>query len=249
MIRRSRLVVTIGLVLALSVAAFAYATGADDNTAIVEGSINPSKLDKKKYKPVNLLTGVATEGPVTGTQQNPEQEYISFGKNLKWDSDNAPLCDAAIEFQPTAVAEAACPAKSNIGSGTASVQFPVAPGDPPNIHDDIVVTAFNGPEKNQVRLHTYSPTLPGATPTVFGEIVKSNAGSKFGQALTVPDAPDAAGDVGMITSFNATISKKSKVAQARCKSKKFLWQRIVTFDDLSTETVDLSQKCKRKGKK
>ena len=84
------------------------------------------------------------------------------------------------------------------------------------------VSVFNGPGKNEVRLHTYDPRLAGATPTVFGKIVKSNAGSKYGQALQVDDAPDVAGDTGKITAFNADF-KKSKVATARCKAKKFLW--------------------------
>ena len=43
----------------------------------------------------------------------------------------------------------------------------------------------------------------------------------------------------MITKFNATIKKGSKVATARCKAKKFLWLRKVTYDDGSTETVQL----------
>ena len=84
MIRKSRMAVALGLVLALGVATVAWADGATDNEPFVDGSVNPSKLDKKKYKPVNLFVGVRTEGPVTGTQENPEAEYISFGKNIKW---------------------------------------------------------------------------------------------------------------------------------------------------------------------
>ena len=75
-----------------------WADGATDNTPHGStGPSNPSKLDKKQYKPGHLLVGVRTEGPVTGAQQNPEAEYISFGKNIKWQSTAAPFCTAAIE--------------------------------------------------------------------------------------------------------------------------------------------------------
>ena len=101
--------------------------------------------------------------------------------------------------------------------------------------------------KNEVRLHTSSPTLGAAAPTVFGRIIKSNAGPKYGPMLVVPDAPDAGGDAFMITKFNALIEKSSKVAKANCKSKKIPFLREVTYDDGSKETATLTQKCKRKG--
>lgn len=242
MIRKSRMAVALGLVLALGVATVAWADGATDNTPFVDGSVNPSKLDKKQYKPVNLLVGVRTEGPVTGTQENPEAEYISFGKNIKWVSTNAPFCTAAIETPGLTAdqARAMCPGKSLIGTGEAEVNLGASRVS------NVVVQVFNGPGKNQVRLHTSSPTLGAAAPTVAGSIVKSNAGAKYGNALVVADAPDAGGDAFMITKFNATVKKSSKVATARCKAKKFLWLRKVTYDDGSSETVQLSQPCKRK---
>ncbi len=134
------------------------------------------------------------------------------------------------------------PPKSVLGSGDASVAL----SDTASV-EDITVTVFNGPGKNEVRLHTSSPTLGAAAPTVFGEIVKSNAGGKYGQMLSVPDAPDAGADAFLITKFNANIKKGSKVASARCKSKKIPFLREVTYDDNSVETDDLVQSCKRKG--
>jgi hypothetical protein len=238
-VRKSRLVVTLGLVMALGVATIAYADGASDNEADVVGSVKPTKLDKKKYKPINLFTGVVTKGAVPTA--NPEAEYISWGKNVKVDTSAAPTCSAPIEFQSTDAAKAACPGKSNVGSGKASIELPGG-----LVYERLTVTVFNGPGHNQVRLHTYDPRLAGATPTVFGRIVKSNKGAKFGQALVVPDAPDVAGDTGKITSFNAKLTKKSGVALGRCKAKSFLWNRIVTYDDGTKENVTLKQKCKRK---
>jgi len=239
--------VAIGLVLALGVATVAWADGASDNEAFVDGAVKPTKLDKKKYKPVQLFLGVRTEPsvPVDGNQQNPEQERISMGKNVKWNGKKAPVCTAAIETPGLTAEQAAamCPSKSLLGQGEAEVDL-----GPARV-SDITVSVFNGPGKNQVRLHTSSPTLQAAAPTVFGEVVKSDQGSKFGQMLVVADAPDAGGDAFEITKFNATIEKSSKVATARCKSKKIPFLREVTYDDGSVETAELTQKCKRKGGK
>jgi hypothetical protein len=238
--------VAVGLVLALGVAAIAYADGASDNEAFVDGSVKPKKLDKKKYKPVNLLLGVRTETAVVdGAQQNPEAEEISMGKNVKWNGNKAPVCTAAIETPGLTAQQARdmCPGKSLLGTGDAEVNLGGSRVS------DILVQVFNGPGKNEVRLHTSSPTLGAAAPTVFGRIIKSNAGPKYGPMLVVPDAPDAGGDAFMITKFNALIEKSSKVAKARCKSKKMLFLREVTYDDGSTETAELTQKCKRKGGK
>ena len=237
--RKSRFVVALGLVMALGVATIAYADGASENTPLVEGKIKPTKLDKKKYKPVKFFAGVRTNGPTPG--ENPEAEYISFGKNFKLKTKAAPTCSAPIEFQSTDAAKAACPSGSLLGSGDASIELPGG-----LVYQGITVTTFNGPGRNQVRLHTYDPRLAGATPTVFGRIVKSNKGAKYGQALVVDDAPDVAGDAGRITSFNTSVEKKTGVALARCKAKKFLWNRIVTYDDGTKENVTLQEKCKRK---
>lgn len=248
MIRKSRLIVALGLVMALSVSAIAFADGASEATPFVDGNIKPSKLSKKKYKPVELLTGVRTELTVNGQQQNPEAEFISFGKNLKWDSAAAEFCGVSLNGTTTEQARAACPGPSNIGVGTAAVKL----NESQTITDE-TVTVFNGPAANQIRLHAYSPTLGASnTQVISGEIVNANtnpngsSGSAYGKALLVRDAPDAGGDAFAIVAFNATITKASGVAKARCKAKKFLWERTVTYDDGTFEKVALEQPCKRK---
>ena len=242
---RTRLakVTALGVIGALAAGGYALANGADDNQAFVDGSVKPSKLKQRKFTPVNLFVGVRTEGPVTGTQENPEQEYISFGTNIKWRSKNAPVCTANIEVPglTTEQARALCPGRSYIGSGAAEVALSNT-----SRVSDITVSVFNGPGRNEVRLHTASPTLGAAAPTVFGKIVRSDAGRRYGNALSVPDAPDAGGDAFLITKFNATISRRSGIAQGRCLSRKFRWERRVTYDDGSTETVSKQQRCKRK---
>jgi hypothetical protein len=239
-IKKSRFALALGMVLGLAFGATAYGDGATDNVAQVQGSIKPSKLSKKEYKPVNLFSGVATQTNVTGTQANPASEYISYPKDVKFDFNAGDVCTALPPSGSTPdQAKAACPKSSYLGSGHASVQFPGLA-----LIDDITVSVFRGPTKKGIFLHTYSPTLLAASPTVPSQIVKSNAGSKYGYALSVPNSPVTGS--GMITEFNANISKASKAVLARCKSKKFAFQRKVTYTDGSTETAELTQKCKRK---
>ena len=236
-----RMTGAIALCLALGVSALALADGAGDNEAFVDGSVKPKKLAKKEYKPIALFTEVRTEGPVTGVQANPEKELIEYDRDGAWKSNAAPLCTANIETPGLTVEQARdlCPAGSYIGSGEAEVNL-----GPARI-SNITVSVFNGPAKNQIRLHTSSPTLGAAAPTVFGEIVKSGS-KKFGPALLVEDAPDAGGDAFMITKFNATIFKSSGVSLARCTDKKFVIRRTVTYDDGSQDVATDQQRCKQK---
>jgi hypothetical protein len=242
LLKKSRLVVSTGLVVALSASTIAFAAGADTNEAAVDGTIKPTKLDKKKYKPIELFSGVRTSVPggVNGTQSNPVTEYLSYPKNIKFDLDAGSECATLPPSGSTAQqARDACPADSYIGSGVAEVQGPgIAP------ITDIVVSVFKGPEKNGIQLHTSSATLGPAAPTVLGEIVKSNAGGAYGDALSVPHAPETGGL--MITKFNATITKASKAVTARCKNKSMTFQRKVTYADGSSETAETTQNCKQK---
>lgn len=241
---KARIAVVIGLVLALGVTGIAFAAGSDENTENVVGKVSPSKLDKKKYKPVSFFVGVETDTThaVPG-QQNPEKQLIEFGKNVKFNTKAQPTCSATIASTTTDQARALCPAKSVIGTGVAHVNA----GHGPDEISDVTVTAFNGPTANHIRLHAYTPTFgPGLTQVVDGDIIKAPSGGKYGQALNVPDAPDLVGDAFMLTEFNTTITKASKVVTARCKAKKFLFHNVVTYDDGSTDTADLEQSCKVK---
>lgn len=243
MFRKSRKVVALGLTLAVGVAGLAIADAADDNDAKVIGKVNPAKLDKKKFKPVNLQLGVKNSADwITGIQPNPASELIEVSKNVKINLNRAARCTAVIpNGTPTKEAKQLCPRKSVLGSGKARVQ---APGG--MVVAEPVVTVFNGPGKNEVRLHTYSPDLGAASPIVEGKIVKAKSRG-FGKALRVAEAPET-GPI-MITLFHAKLTKKSKVATARCKPKKIKFKRTVTYADGSKESVSKAQKCKVKKKR
>ena len=214
--------------------------GAAENVAVVDGKVTPNKLSKKKFKPVKLFLGVRnSKGQIDGAQSNPASELISFSKNIKIQLRKAPRCTAPLPNGiPTADARAACPPKSYLGAGDGEV---TAPGG--TVIAEPVSSVFNGPGKNEVRLHTYSPDLGPASPIVDGRIVNSPING-FGQALRVPQAPET-GAV-MITKFNASLLKARKVAMARCKSKKIKFQRDVRYADDSAEFAQLTQRCKRR---
>jgi hypothetical protein len=238
LIRRSRFAVAIALVLALSVAAVAFADGASENTAGVLGKVSPTKLDKKTFKPVEMFAGVTTTTThaVPG-QQNAEQVLLDFGKNVKFDLKAADTCDAPLAGTTTEQAKAACPPGSVIGTGVAHANL----GGGPDQVSDVVVTVFNGPTANHIRLHAGSVSLGAAnTQVVDADIIKSPTGGKFGQALYVKDAPDLGGDAFMLTLFNADITKASKTVLARCgKDKNFYFQNTTTYDDGSKDVSDL----------
>jgi hypothetical protein len=256
-IKKSRFVLALAAVIALAFAGIAVGDGTSENDAQVVGSIKGKKFDKKKYKPVQFFAGVATQhqGGVTGTQPNPASEVISFGKNVKFNLGATPSCDGTPPSGSTPdQAKAACP-DSFLGSGAAEVT-PPGGGAPIN---DIIVSLFHGGpgnarpaharagKANAIILHTYSPTLGQAAPSVNGEVVKSPDGNKYGDALVVKNAPDTG--ALMITQFNTNVDKKNKSVLARCKSKKFLWLRTVTYTDGTTDQAELSQKCKQKKPK
>ncbi len=263
MFKKSRTVVALGLATTLAVTGIAAAgdvPGTELNDAEVVGSVSPSKLSKKKFKPVDLFLGVVNSPDSTGNPDgNAAAENISISKNVKVDLKNTPLCPIELTNGiPTADAIAACEAGSGegsmIGSGEAEVHAPgtsqacidQGSGGQPCVIAEPVVTVFHGPTLNKLQLHTYSTDLGAASPVVDSFIEDSDVDG-FGQALDVPSAP-VTGAL-KITGFNATIGKDTKVAKAKCKPKKIKFLREVTYKDgppQSSETAELEQKCKVK---
>jgi hypothetical protein len=243
-IRRSRFVATIGLVLAVGVAGLAFADGASENDVTVLGKISPTKLDKKKFKPVTLYSGVTTSTThaVPG-QQNAEKVTVEYPKNVKFNLKAAPVCTASIAQTTTEQALALCPPDSAIGSGVSHANA----GHGPDEISDVTVTVFNGPGPNHIRLHAATPTFgPGLTQVVEADIAKKSPDAGFGPALIVNDAPDLVGDAFMLTLFDATIGKGTKTALGRCKTKTNKWRNVTVYDDGTSDVGDLQTKCKQK---
>lgn len=252
MFSQSRKVVALGLVTALvgtGVAVAGGTTGADLNDATVEGSVNPSKLDKKKFKPVNLFLGVRNSLSSTGNEQaNAAAENIQISKNVKVNLNKAAICPTELaNGTTTEQAREICPDESYLGEGDAEVaapgQFCTPPQATPCVARNPVVSVFRGPQPNQLQLHTYDPDLGAASPVVDSFIVDAED-KGFGQALDVPNAP-VTGPLKII-SFNATVMKSTKVATAKCDPKTIKFRRTVTYVDGSSEVANLEQKCKVK---
>lgn len=252
---QSRKVVALGLATALvgtGVAVAGDPTGAELNEAQVVGDVTPTKLDKKKRKPVDLFLGVVNSPDSAGDPTgNAASELISVSKNVKVNLSKAPVCDEPLaNGSTTEFARETCPKKSYLGGGDAVVFGPGflcnPPQDEPCKGADLIVSVFNGPGPGQLRLHTYDPNPDGlgeSAPIVNAAIVNSDEPG-FGQALSVPAAPETA--FLKITEFNATVKKSTGVATARCKSKNMDFLREVTYTDGSSETAELSTKCKRR---
>jgi hypothetical protein len=258
-IRISRVVVAIALVVALGVTQLAIGDGASENEVGVQMKLTPKKRDKKKMKPAQLFSGVTTSTThaVPG-QQNAEKVTVLYPKNMKYDFGAAEVCSAPLNGTTTEQAEAACPPGSNIGKGEAHANL----GQGPDQVNDVVVTVFYGPGNQQVRLHAYSASLgAGLTQVVNANLQNSSGGLakqaglskraalQFGPALIVNDAPDLGGDQFMLTLFNATIPKNTGAVLAKCKSKTDASENITIYDDGSKDTATTTAKCKQKKKK
>jgi hypothetical protein len=226
----------------VAVAGLAFADSATEFDVLVEASVKPAKLDKKKYKPVTLFSEVRTSAPggVNGLQANERTEVLDYGTDVEWDLRATPVCSSLPPNGATPEqARAACP-KSYLGSGHGRLTGPDL------TIDDMTVSAFHGGPfgKNGLVLYTSSPTLGGGAPPVYGKIERSKAGNEYGQALVIPNVPESG--VFLVTEFTFTIERATKSVLARCMAKKFPFQRTVTFADGSSEVATLSQPCKRR---
>jgi hypothetical protein len=242
--RKTWLVGAIAAALSVAVAGLAFADGASENSVTVLGKITPKKLDKKKYKPVTLYSGVTTSTThVVPGQQNAEKVTVEYPKNIKYDYDAGPVCTASIAQTTTEQALALCPDGSAIGTGVSHANA----GHGPDEISDVVVTVFHGPAENHLRLHAYTPTFgPGLTQVVEADLAKKSPDPGFGPALIVNDAPDLVGDAFMLTLFDATINKSTKAVLGRCKTKTNKWRNVTVYDDGTSDVGDLQTKCKQK---
>lgn len=243
--RKTRHVVALGLCASLAVSGIALADGATDNVSTVHISLSKTKLPtkKKNAKKVNLTSGVTTE-PTDGSSivpdQAAEQVYIDYDKDLFVKLTGTP-CTVTLTGTSTEQARALCPNSIVSSAGSAKARLPGATGT--TFVDDVVVTAFIGATPNDIRLHAATVTLgPGATQVVEGKLGKSPT-KGYGTRLSVPDAPDLAGDAGALTAFQATLNKG---VTATCKDKKIKTRAEFVYDDGTKDTAEASIPCKQK---
>jgi len=244
--RKSRLIVALGLVMALGVSGIAFGTAAENNPGMIYelGGKEKPKLPKKEFVKSSVQIGVTNSSDhIDGTQSNPKSEYLSFPKNMKVKLNKAELCPVRFGNGTTeAAVRAQCPEDSIIGAGSAEVK-----SNPTTVVATPTVTVVNGPTLGELQLVTEDQdSLGPAAPTVPAVVEKSTEAG-FGQALNVAAAPETGGI--MITVFEATLSKSSGVVFARCKTKNMTAKRTVTYKDGTSESVTETQKCKQKPEK
>src|SRR5436190_8493369 len=89
-IRISRFVLAIALVVALGVTQLAIGDGASENSVGIQFKLTPTKRDKKKFKTATLFSGVTTDTThAVPAQQNAEKVTVLYPTNVKYDLDAA----------------------------------------------------------------------------------------------------------------------------------------------------------------
>jgi hypothetical protein len=247
---------------ALASMVMASVASADDIQSI-DAKLSPTKLDKKKYKPMKMVIDIRTNNN-TGAAVNADQPPtavrtdVDFPKNLKFDTNAVPKCKVdsnTLSNYDAAGAKQQCGKKSQVSidglkntSGTITIDTNPAVADGANQKLTVTVTAFNGKEKNSIYLHT-DPTGIPTKPVLVGKLVKGKA--PYGNTLqvTIPNL-----GVGGISQFLTTV-KAGKYIQGRCKSKKNPFAATTTFTDKAqgpakvTDTTQTTCKQKKSKKK
>jgi hypothetical protein len=224
----------------------------------IEAKVMPKKLPKKKFKPAKLKVEIITGDNVGGNPANEPPKAtntkVNFPKNLRFKPNAVPSCKVsagALQNTSTEQAIAACGRRSIVSVGS---KVPTGPqptngtsawiriGGPSPLGEPVVVTAFNGKEKNALYLHSRAQTFP-ITSVLIGKLKKGPKG--FGKQLdvTVPILP-----AGGIERFTVTVKAKRYI-QARCKPKRMRYQAITTFSNHPRVKDNYVDRCKVKKAK
>jgi len=243
MLRKSAPLAALALVLALAVGLTGTAAAQEPRVEL-RGKVKPQKLPKEKFRNVNLFSSVGHDNAdgSSGVPKPTRALRIDFGKNVRFRPNKPRRCTADLDGTTTQQARNRCPRKSIIGRGTAHVRLP----GPTDI-TDLTTLAIAGPGKNRLRFHAYSPTLgPAVTQVILGIIRRSAPGGRYAWRLNVPQVPEILGGAGANTLFGVRIRKGSKVTQARCRAKRFLWRAQWIFNDDTSKRAFRKQRCRRR---
>lgn len=249
---RKYVILAMAALASMVMASFAQA----DPIQSLDASISPTKLDKKKFKPVQLFVDVKTsnnpQGTLTDQPPSADRTVVDFTKNLKFDTKAVPNCAGTeVQLQNTTTSGATdiCGSKSivSVASGTsAHVTVDTSPGIPngSTLPVPVVVTAFNGTDPNTIYLHSRADAVNN-TSVLVGKLGKGSGA--FGSSLDVTIPPLLA---GAIDDFKTTV-KNGKYVQAVCKSKTNQFAARTTFSNYTPAQVtdDTSTTCKQKPSK
>lgn len=226
--------------------------GASAGLQTITASMNPSKLDKKKFAKVGTSTDIKT---ATDTSLNPNLDQppsqtrtrIDLPKNLKFDFKAGPLCKVSanqLASMNTEQAVKACGAKSKItvNSGTSATLVidpqPTMPFSTPSEYE-VSVVGFNGDKPGTLFLHTRVDEL-SSTVMVVGKFKKAPKG--YGMTLDIPVPPLA---LGAISEFR-TEFKRAATNLARCKAKTNRWRVRTDYSNAPSSVATFQSPCKRR---
>ena len=243
------------LLAAMALVAMLVPSVAQADVQSVVTKVTPTKLDKKKVKPVTLFVDVITESndeDTTFTQPpSADRTQVDFSKNLKFDPDAVPNCATTaggLQNTTTDTAKDLCGSKSIVSvSGAGKTEATVIVDTLPNVANDpivvpVVVTAFNGAEKDTIYLHARADSVNN-TSVLVGKLKK--ASGSYGSTLdvTIPDLL-----AGAIADFKTTV-KAGKYVQANCKDKTPNFGARSEYENHTPTKATFTDKCKQKKKK
>ena len=255
-------------VLSMAVAGVAQGAYTLQGQQLVVNTSAP-KLDKKKPSAINLLfvdvitNYVGTTGAVDKKANNTK---VYFPTDFSFNTKGLPQCDpngSGFGTSTTEAAKTACGVGSPIGNaqvgqGSAEIVGPIA-------GITAVVTAFNGTTPAGLpTILLHSRTSAGTTTVLTGTLKASDVGG-FGKMLDVPVPPlplglaisdfkTSIGKVKIPAGKAASAAKKKKKAakyyiMAKCKTKKWNFQAVSTYDSGAPTTALASNTCKQKKAK
>jgi hypothetical protein len=253
----------IAVVVALASTLVVTGVAQADPIQSITAKLTPKKRDKKKFKPaqiyVEILTGPNTTDPVFPEQ--PPSAFntkVNFPKNAKFDPKAVPKCKATAaqlsQNTSTAQAKQLCGTKSIVSKGSVVPTSPDSTsgtsawvtidlaGPNSTVGVPVVVTAFNGSQKNTLFLHARADSVNN-TSVLVGKLKTGKKAPKgYGAQLDVTIPPLLA---GAITRFTTTVKAK-KYVQARCKTKNEKWQAITEYHNHPKTSDDYTSKCTQK---
>ena len=226
--KRTFLVWTLGVALALTVTGVAWANG----TQSLRWSIKPTKLSKRTYKPVKLTVGAALSPQSSApADQSPSDVKLAFPSAIKFNASGIGKCAVR-----TIMNGGFCPSSDIVGRGISKIYGPMGNSLLP------LLTLYNGRTSSK---GTPTVILQGEFPPDSGVIVGTFA-KKTGGTLDIAFPPFAGGRAVM-TSFTFTFTKPG-YASARCTATTLALKSVFTYAasgsaGASTQSPAATTKC------
>ncbi|HVC07524.1 MAG TPA: hypothetical protein VND98_08075 [Solirubrobacterales bacterium] len=214
----------------------------------LEGKITPAKLSKTAPKPVTLaLEGTTSEPRATG-EHPPVLKTISlqFDKSGAIFTKGLARCTIADLTRPDGP-EHPCQ-KAIVGHGEAEIEvnFP----EVPVFRTNGPMVIFNGAPRNghPVLIYHLYADVPAPTTFLTSGVIDKNHG-KFGTKTTI-EIPTIVGGQGLLTSFEATISKtwtykgkRVSLLTAKCPMGNLFAHDEFTFTNGTKASNEIAKSC------